>query len=247
MTAEAKQTQLPVPRLRPLAKELYDVTRKLQSEKLRLGAYKDDPVIAKAIETRIKHLEEEAKQILEIAKDELWRTRLWKWCRRVKGLGPTAALAFAGFVNPYVSSAGKAKSYIGACPGKGRRRGQVAGYSFEGKGLIYRAARAVIMAKDPYYYPLLQAKYEWYLRRGCCERHKPGEPGYKAHCWMMAIRWLVGLLVSHAWQLQREDLGLDVSAALQHRNYIPPKPENFRGDEPWFERILENLRNGKLE
>ena len=46
----------------------------------------------------------------------------------------------------------------------------------------------------------------------------------RAHIHMMSLRWLAELLVSHAAQLMREDLDLDVSAYKAHQPYIPPKP-----------------------
>ena len=50
------------------------------------------------------------------------------------------------------------------------------------------------------------------------------KPPCKLHLNRMSMRYLMSLLLSHATQLLREALGLDVNAFKQHRNYIPPKP-----------------------
>ncbi len=76
--------------------------------------------------------------------------------------------------------------------------------------------------------PKLCPKYEECRKRlvGRAERlnREPKALPCRAHVNNMAIRWLAGLLVSHATELMREAEGLSTENFKRHHGYIPPKP-----------------------
>jgi len=97
------------------------------------------------------------------------------------------------------------------------------------------------MARDPYYTSLYKAKKEYYLNRPDLVEQKDSKKGWKGWIDNMAKRWLIKLLISHAWEIIRRSEGLPVNP---HHGYIEPKPEGFNPNDPKFCRILENLKNG---
>lgn len=241
-------SEVKVPPARALAKTYVALQRLRQSveSRLRAGAV-EDAWIRGLLGDLARVLREEERGILEEVRKRYCGTPLFRWCERVRGMGEGAALFFLGFVNPYVSSAGKVKSYLGFVPGKRRKRGEVGGYSPVAKSKLWLVARNVVMRRDEYYFPLFSAKKQYYLERGCCSQHEPGRPGYRAHAHAMAMRFLAGMLASHAWELYRESLGLDARAAKEHRPYVPPKPEGFDPSDPpeWYRAALEMIRRGE--
>jgi len=73
------------------------------------------------------------------------------------------------------------------------------------------------------------------------------KPPCRAHADNRAKRWLIKLLLSHAWELIRREMGQEIP---KHRNYIPPKPHEWWEEiasSKWFQKILRNIETGKLE
>lgn len=68
-------------------------------------------------------------------------------------------------------------------------------------------------------YPACAKKMEGAAKR---QKRKPKKPSCKAHLDNLAKRYVWGIMISHAAQLMREALGLDVSSYKSHRGYLPP-------------------------
>lgn len=100
------------------------------------------------------------------------------------------------------------------------------------------------MQQDPYYTLLYHAKKQYYATREDIVTKKAGMKGWKGWVDNLAKRWLLKLLIGHAVQIIREHEQLPFNA---HHNYIPPKPTDYIGNEPWFLRILELLKSGARE
>ena len=213
----------------------------------------------KAADRTASAMEALEEEILDTARQVMEGSPLWEWCARTKGLGPASALAFAAFINPYrCDTAGKARKYMGLVPGVARRSGERAGYNPVAKARAFLAARGVIMHRDDYYYPLYQAKKRYYMEvspyryifaegkvdPSRCPRYATckAKKGCKGHINSMAVRWLAGLLVSHAAELYREWLGLPTDNFKAHRGYIPPKPYMYSQDE--LSRLCRQVERG---
>lgn len=69
-------------------------------------------------------------------------------------------------------------------------------------------------------YPLCAKKLAGTAKR---QKRKPKKPSCKGHLDNMAKRYVWGIMISHASELMREALGLDVSAYKAHRGYLSPK------------------------
>lgn len=98
--------------------------------------------------------------------------------------------------------------------------------------------------KDPKLCPKYEQCLKGYLRKAKREGRKPKKPTCIGHTHNMAMRWLGGIMVSHATQLIREGKGLDVTAFKNHHAYIHPK--RTKDDVPNIE-LLEQIRTGKPE
>lgn len=189
----------------------------------------------------------EEKSWLEILKEKAKDHPIWDYCERVKGMNVVAAVTFLTYINPYKAiSAGQVWAYFGFVPGQELKSGRKASFNTEAKGRAWLIARNVIMAQDPYYYPLYQMKKQYYMEKmgkyvkeptlcpdyqKCMQRLKAKaerlrrplkKPSCKAHIDNRAKRWLIKLILSHALQIMREAEGLDTSNLKSHRNYIPP-------------------------
>ena len=68
-------------------------------------------------------------------------------------------------------------------------------------------------------YPICAKKLITAAKR---QKRKPKKPSCKAHLDNLAKRYVWGIMISHAAQLMREALGLDVSSYKSHRGYLPP-------------------------
>ena len=119
----------------------------------------------------------------------------------------------------------RAWSYWGLTPSRRGRR--------DLKARAFWFAELVVRGRDEYYYPLYQAKREYYASRPDLR----GAP--RAAIDGKAKFWLAKILVSHAWELIRRHRGLPVNP---HRNYIRVKEKP--GDRPDPE-VLENIRGGR--
>jgi len=219
----------------------------VESRLRELGESPEDMEAYRLLSALHSRLYNEEKEWLNQVKELLKDHPIWEYCEKVKGMGPVAALTFLGYINPYEAvSAGKVWAYFGFTPESKLKSGKKANFNPEAKGRAWLIARNVIMAKDPYYFPLYQKKKEYYMQRmgeyiehaekcpefeECMRRLKakagrlgraPKKPPCRAHIDNRAKRWLIKLILSHALQIMREAEGLDVSNLKSHRGYIPP-------------------------
>jgi hypothetical protein len=222
---------------------------------------------------------DDEKGFLEKVKPMLERQPLWNWCSQVKGLGYVATLTFHSFIRTHVhdngrrveiDTSGKARKYFGLVPGAELKAGMRGGFNPQAKGrLLGVIVPGIIMAGDPYYRALYDAKkwfyanvslyasalkdpklcpnyepcFKKYVARAKREGRKPKDPTCKGHVDNLAKRWLGGILVSHAAMLIREGKGLDISNFKRHRAYIRPKA--FEDDVPDPD-VLEQIRSGSV-
>ena len=111
---------------------------------------------------------------------------------------------------------------------------------FDAKKYYYRNYSQYAPAlKDPKLCPKYEQCSKKYLRKAKREGRKPKKPTCVGHTHNMAMRWLGGILVSHATQLIREGKGLDVTAFKNHHPYIRPK--RLKDDVPNPD-LLEQIR-----
>jgi len=75
--------------------------------------------------------------------------------------------------------------------------------------------------------PTICPKYQGCLgkleRAAKREERKPKKPSCTAHLDNLAKRYVWGIMISHATQIMREALGLDISNFRMHKGYISPK------------------------
>jgi len=164
----------------------------------------------------------------EATKDHL----LWQWSENVKGLGERGVITFLGYIDPYkAETGGKAKSYLGLVPNKGRMKGQEHNVNFQAKGRFFGVVlNGVILAKDPTYYNYyLDKKAEYSQRQDLAAERleflknttNKLSKGMK-HIDNMAKRATLALMVSHGAEIMRRNEGLPVDAYKSHRRYIAP-------------------------
>jgi len=80
-------------------------------------------------------LKEEEKTLLARITERLKGHPLYEWASIVKGMGPVAALVYLGFLDAKkADTAGKARAYVGAVPGKGLKAGQKVRFNPLAKG-----------------------------------------------------------------------------------------------------------------
>jgi len=229
--------------------------RMLKKEANEKGEQPDAAILSLRLQYR-KMLFDDEKKALKMAHDVMKDHPLWTWCEGVKGMGPVAGLTIIGFINPYkATTAGHAKAYLGLIPSKEdatvcmkMTSGEQANFNPFAKARVIQVAEKVVMAKDPYYYPLYLKKKRYYMEeRGMaayledptlCPRYdecakklvaaakregrKPKPPACKGHIDAMAKRWLAELIVSHGLEIMRETEGFDIEVFKLHRGYIPP-------------------------
>ena len=232
--------------LRYLSRTFLSIQRARMAAEKRLTfllVKKADPWVLNLLRSTINGFKNYEKEIKREVMKRLEGTELLDWVERVKGLGETAALLFAGEINERVSSAGKVWAYWGLTPLSKKRAGQkvVGNPSLKGKALYItrsliagRKTKAGYYPPDPYYYGYFEAKRHYYTH---VKNLNPLVAHYKA------VFWLAKLLLSHAYELKRLDAGLDVSAVRSHRNYIPPKPTK---DALPDDRLLEKIKLGQV-
>jgi len=253
----------------PIKKMSYALARKMLAA---LEKKKELSEILKILSALRETLHGQEKGLLKDARGIFKDTTLWDWCKRVRGLGPVAAMTFLGFIDPYVcTSAGKLWAYTGFIPGAKMTSGEKSTWSPHLKGRFWLLCRNVVMARDPYYVPLYQAKKDYYLtQRGyakyiedpkscpkyaeCLKRLKGKasrlgktmkKPPCKGHADNLAKRWLVKLLQSHALEIIRKSLGLPWDAV--HHGYIPPKPEDPISREEALKQAVKYILNWPSE
>jgi hypothetical protein len=216
--------------LRVLA-SAYLNTTKLRAALDLMSEYPSAPEVVHSI---IEDVAKDKRRMLKQAENIVKSHPVYRWCKMVSAgrgtLGAQMALMFLGFIDPHeADSGGKAKAYWGLTEASKLRSGKKAVGNPRLKGVAMFAAARVIMAKDSYYFPLYQAKKEYYRNvRNISYAHSKAQ------------FWLAALLVSHAQQIIREAEGYQVP---YHRMHIPPKSSP---DEVPPERLLEALRKGEI-
>ena len=251
--------------IRCLCRAYVDTQKERIAEELRLQKYEErgyPESVLNIYRERAKRLKKEEKDIVKRVKELIKDFRIYKFCERVKGLGATSAMLFIGFVDiQKATSAGKVKKYAGMTPDSQYIKGQKLGFNPDAKRFFWLMGRNVIMKKDEYYYPMYQAKKEYYWEtrkfkevakdpkkcpryEECRKRLKRAtRPACKAHVDAMAKRWLNGLLISHLWELYRLDMGLPIN---KHRMHIPPKPEDPEHMEAVLKLVVPALKRGEV-
>ena len=199
-----------------------------------------------------KKFKKEERNVVKEAKQIIVGSSLFDYCMRVRGLGIKTAMEFLGYIDIIKADTdGKARAYCGLVPKDVIEQQLKNKYNREFKGKAYFMAKSVIMHKDEYYYPLWQAKKEYYLKvRGfekfakspelcprykeCMQRlkakakrmgRKPKRPACRKHANEMATLWLASLLISHMLEICRREKDLPYK---RHTLHIPPKPEDSK-------------------
>lgn len=234
-----------------LAKHYLLLTRmKVATERLAKLTVSD--TVRTALEESMRE-KESLKKSLEMLKPH----PVYAWCTNVKAgkgtLGVVDALMLLGFIDPHEATTGaKAKSYWGLTPEAKLEASKKIRSRIPLKGIAYMMARRVIMGKDPYYYPLFEAKRRFlqskypdkitFTRGDKAITYEKGKPGYAAGITNKALFWLMQLLVSHAHEIIRTAEGYEVP---KHRYHIPPKPLDL--DATPSPEILEIPEKGLTE
>jgi len=238
--------------LRLLAKTYMRVS-KLRVATSRLVKFVESDTVRAALEEATR----EKAALKRVFKEVVQRHPIYRWCQNVSAgrggtLGAVDALMFLGWIDPHeCNTGGRAKAFWGLTPEGKLTANRKAKGRPELKGVAYMITKRVIMGKDSYYYPLYQAKREWFEtkypekivveRGGKTHVFENGKPGYRAVINGKAMFWLMQLLVSNAQQVIRETEGLEVP---KHHPHIEPKPApNAVPDED----ILDAVRNGEAE
>jgi hypothetical protein len=126
------------------------------------------------------------------------------------------------FTSPTV---GHVCSNFGLIPGKTLRRGEVSDFNPHVRARILGViCDNIIRSGDYYYSAIYHIKKEYHRARPDLVGKQEEEiKSWDMHMHRMSKRVLAKLLVSHAYQLIKADLGLGTEDIL-HRNPIPPKP-----------------------
>jgi len=220
--------------LRRIAKQYIILQEKRQAVKQ--SSSKTPSQISSWLNSQLTSLK---KELVSRFEEQLEGHPLLEWCKIVKGLGPTSALIYAGYIDPHIAeSPAKVYAYWGFTPEGKRRPGKKIKGRPELKRNAWFFAKAVIMKKDPYYTPLWQAKKQYLLNR---EDIKNRPKAVKAVADGKATYWLAKILLSHAWEKLRE--GCLLPGCKHKHPYIPPKPHvNAEPPQKLIEIILKGER-----
>lgn len=219
--------------------------------KLALNELKTSSRTFKRFNESYKDLHKVEKKILDDATEIFGETKLWEWCIRTDGLGPVAALTFYSNIDVFTSpTVGNCLSNFGLIPGKTLVSGESSNFNPHVRGRILGIiCTNIIRTGDDYYSGIYHIKKEYHKNRPDLVAKKEHEAkSWNMHMHRMTYRVLAKLLVSHAYQLIKMDLGLGTMDVL-HRNKIPIKPV----DKITQDRVLadyqtnHNLMLGKLK
>ena len=198
-----------------------------------------------------KALHKVESKILDDATEIFGQTKLWDWCRNTDGLGPVAALTFYSNIDVFTSpTVGNCLSNFGLIPGKTLVSGESSNFNPHVRGRILGIiCTNIIRSGDDYYSGIYRIKKEYHQNRPDLVAKKEAESkSWNLHMHRMTYRVLAKLLVSHAYQLIKMDLGLGTMDVL-HRNKIPIKPidkitqEKVLADyKENHDRMLSNLK-----
>jgi hypothetical protein len=194
----------------------------------------------KRFNERFKDLEKLEKNILGDGEEVFGNTKLWEWCARTRGLGPVAALTFLSNIDVFTSpTVGNCWSNFGLIPGKTLKRGESTNFNPHVRARILGViCNNIIRSGDEYYAGVYHIKKEYHRARPDLIAKQETEPkSWDMHMHRMSYRVLAKLLVSHAYQLIKADLGVGTEEIL-HRNPIPPKPV----DKISQEKVLANYQ-----
>ncbi len=240
--------------------------RKEEAEQYAAFLQQNDPAM-RAFNEIIRRQEKEEiiikKEAIEIIKDH----PIWLWIQNTRGLSEVAALTYMGYIHPLkATSIGKMWAYCGLVPGKSLKRGERGNFNPQVKARMWLQAKNVIMAKDPYYYPMYVAYKERKTKEEEEKAMGQSEPfdlaknhmaertmsqssiaktrsepfrraKTKMHINNMAIRWLAKLLMAHAWEFIRAQAGQPIN---YHHDHIPPKPIDAENQRSQLQKFLNH-------
>jgi len=218
--------------LRAMAKQYLILQKKRQA--MKQSTDRNPSRIGEWLEARLTDLK---RELVERFVEALEGHPILEWTSIVRGLGPTAALIYAGFIDPHVAeSPAKVYAFWGFTPEGKRRAGQKVKGNPDLKRNGWFFAKSVIMKRDCYYYPIFNSKKRYYLSREDIASRK----GARAVADRKATYWLAKILLAHAWEKMRE--GCLLPGCRHKRPYIPPKPD--RDAEP-PQALLEIILKGE--
>ena len=194
----------------------------------------------KRFNDRFKDLHKVELGILTDGEDIFGTTKLWQWCVNTRGLGPVAALTFLSNIDVFTSpTVGHVWSNFGLIPGKDLKHGESTNFNPHVRARILGViCNNIIRSGDYYYIGVYHIKKEYHRARPDLIAKKEDEPkSWDMHMHRMTYRVLAKLLVSHAYQLIKTDLGVGTEEIL-HRNPIPIKPL----DKVTQDKVLANYQ-----
>ena len=158
---------------------------------------------------------------------------LTKWCARTRGLGTVARLTFSGYIDPLkCPTVGKLWAYLGFTPNGKLRSGEQANFNPELKG------RFKMVFENTIY----QAKKEYYANRPDLKAQENTRRGWKGMIDGKARYWLDKIIISHAVEVMRGELGLSIPL---HHPHIPPKPASATQRQKALRSLLPKIRRGR--
>lgn len=176
-----------------------------------------------------ERLHKQEKDLLKESSALIADTELWKWCLAVRGLGEVAGMTFVGYINPRkYRSINAMWSMLGLSPTSILKKGQQAKFNPQLKGRFLGViTQNIIRSADPYYSEVYRIKKMYYTQRPDLIDILEKKPrGWKARIHKMSIRILGKLLVSHAYDILKCDMGITKAVVIDHRNAIPLKPQD---------------------
>lgn len=191
-------------------------------------------------------IQEQEKQMVKDAIGIFETMLVWQWCLIVKGLGPVAGLTLTGYINPErTPTFSNCASMFGITPGSKLVRGQQAKFVPLLRARLFVLATNVMKQKDPYYYAIYRIKKDYLSRRPDLVAKKDNKKGWKATIHRMALRSLMKMILSHAYELiiteYRATEWSDNKKYVYAKNYRRHGPELPPKQKEMNPRILEEF------
>lgn len=205
--------------------------------------FKETSDVYKLVIAHKERLHKQERDLLDQSVELFGDSELWKWCNEVKGLGPVAGMTFVGYINPRsYPTINTVWSQLGLTPTSKLTKGQQAKFNPLLKGRFLGViGQNVIRSSDPYYSAVYRIKKEYYGQRpDLLDRLENKPKGWKAYINRMAVRVLTKLLVSHAYDVLKYDMGVTDKIVIDHRNNIPLKPSDPMKQKDILERYRYN-------
>ena len=152
-------------------------------------------------------------------------------------------MTFVAYVDPVkCPSISQLFSMLGLSPQSTLKKGDQAKFNPRIKGrLIGVIAQNVIRSNDPFYAAVYRIKKEYYAQRpDLMDKFEKKPRGWKAHINRMAVRILIKLIVSHAYNILEYDRHLTDKIIIDHRNNIPLKPTDPLEQQAILQRYRHN-------